>query len=153
MYPLRVEPASHIPSHPSRSLWAAELSSRVTQQPPASYFTYGSVYVSVLLSLYPTLSFPCCVHKSLSSFQVCNTVLLNLVPMLYTHYVPVTYLFYDWKFVPFGHLHPFPPPPSPHIWQPQSVLCYLWSPFFRGGVRIPCEIKWCLSFSFWLNFI
>ena len=111
------------PSHPSWSLRSAELSSRVTQQPPASCFTYGSVYMSVPLSLYPTLSFPCWVHKSLSSFQVCNTVLLTLVPMPYTHYVSVTYLFYDWKFVPFGYLHPFPPLPSPHIWQPQSVLC------------------------------
>ena len=110
------------PSHPSWSLRSAELSSRVTQQPPASCFTYGSVYMSVPLSLYPTLSFPCWVHKSLSSFQVCNTVLLTIVIMLYL-ISPWLILYLE---VCTFWLSSFLPPT--HFWQPPicsfcSLLC------------------------------
>ena len=36
----------------------------IQQLPPAFYFTYVNVYVSMLLSICPTLSFSCCIHKS-----------------------------------------------------------------------------------------
>lgn len=40
----------------------------------------------------------------LSNYQTCNTVLLTIH---YTvHYIPMIYVFYIWKVVPFDHLHP-----------------------------------------------
>ena len=39
------------------------------QQLPASCFIPGNVYVSMLLSIPPTFSFPCCIYKSV--FYVC----------------------------------------------------------------------------------
>ena len=32
------------------------------------------------------------------------------------HEISSTYLSYNWKFVPFGHLFPSPPPPISHLW-------------------------------------
>ena len=49
-------------------------------------------------------------------FQICNTVLLTVGPMLYINYIPRTYLFYNRKFVPFDHLCLLP---ATH----QRVLC------------------------------
>ena len=53
---------------------------------------------------------------SLSDFQIYNTVLLTVVTMLYI-YIPRGYLSYDWKLLPFDHLHPFPSPLTPCLWQ------------------------------------
>ena len=39
------------------------------------------------------------------------------------HYIPRTYLFYNWKFIPFDPLHPFCPPPPPTSGNYQAVLC------------------------------
>ena len=46
---------------------------------------------------------------SLRNFQICNTVLLTIVILLYI-------TSYNWKFVPFDNLHSFCPVPSPCIW-------------------------------------
>ena len=35
----------------------------------------------------------------------------------------MTYLFYNWKFAPFDHLHPFRVPPIPISGNQPSVLC------------------------------
>ena len=48
---------------------------------------------------------------SLSNFQICNTVVLMVVTMLYVHYISRKFSSYKWKFVPFDH--PFPPPSCP----------------------------------------
>ena len=32
------------------------------------------------------------------------------------HYIPSTYLSYNWKSVPFDNLCPIPPPPTLHLW-------------------------------------
>ena len=34
------------------------------------------------------------------------------------HYIPMTYSFYNWKFVPFDSFRLFWPPLIPHLWQP-----------------------------------
>ena len=65
---------------------------------------------------------------SLSNFQICNTVLLTTVTVLYI--TSLWHLFYNWKFVPFDLLHLFHPPPASG--DHQSVLCLL-SLFFLGG--------------------
>ena len=43
--------------------------------PAAIYFIYGKVHVSLLLSIHATLSFLCCVHKSV--FYVCGSSTFN----------------------------------------------------------------------------
>ena len=47
---------------------------------------------------------------SLSNFQVSSTALLTTVTLLYIKSPELTH---NWKFVPFAHLHPFPPQPIP----------------------------------------
>ena len=52
---------------------------------------------------------------SLLIFQICSTVLLTVVLITVVnavHYIPGTYLFYNWKLVPFDSLHPLHPYPS-----------------------------------------
>lgn len=64
---------------------------------------------------------------SLSNFQIYNTILLTIVTLLY---IPVTYWFYNWKFVLFNYLCPFClflPPTSDKY---QTILCYVWLHFF-----------------------
>ena len=51
------------PPHLSRLTRTKGRAPRVTEQIPTSCFTYGSVYVSKLLSIHPTPSCPHCVHK------------------------------------------------------------------------------------------
>ena len=65
IHPLPLEPTFHpIPSHPSRLSQSPRLELPVSHSkfPLALYFTYGSVYVS-MLSIPPTLSFFHSVHK------------------------------------------------------------------------------------------
>ena len=38
------------------------------------------------------------------------------------HPIPSTYLSYNWKFVPFDHLHPIPPPPNSGNHKPDLFL-------------------------------
>ena len=63
---------------------------------------------------------------SLSNFQIYNTVLLTIVTNA-VHYIPMTYLFYNWKFVSFDHFthfaHQHPPPLAT-----TNLFCslYLW---------------------------
>ena len=46
------------------------------------------------------------------------------------HYVPSTYLSYDWKFVPFDHLHSVPPPPTPQLLETTNLISSSMSFFF-----------------------
>ena len=53
--------------------------------------------------------------SSLLIVQICNTVLLTVVLITVVnavHYIPGTYLFSNWKLVPFGSLHQLRPHPS-----------------------------------------
>lgn len=43
---------------------------------------------------------------SLRKFQICDTLLLTVAPV---HYIPMTSLFYNWKYVLCHPLHPFHP--------------------------------------------
>ena len=43
---------------------------------------------------------------SLLNFQICNTGIIDYSHDA-VHYIPMAYLFYNWKFVPFDSLHPF----------------------------------------------
>ena len=54
------------PSHPSRLSHSTgfELPASYSKSPLVIYFTYGDVYVPMLLSICPSLSSPHCVHKS-----------------------------------------------------------------------------------------
>ena len=60
------------PSHPSRLSQSTVLSPLSNQQLPTICFTYGNVFVSVLLSIPPALSFPHCVH--LCVLYVCVSI-------------------------------------------------------------------------------
>ena len=80
--------------------------------------------------------------QDLLSQQLSNTVLLTIVAMLS---MLMTSFFYNWKFVLFGHHHPFSPLHN------QSVLC-IGEPvffFFLINFKSPhiSEIIWYLSFS------
>ena len=57
---------SPTPSDPSRLSRAQDLSSLhyTVNFYWLSNFIYGNVYISMLVSIHPTLSFPTCVHKS-----------------------------------------------------------------------------------------
>ena len=66
--PRPLEPPSHLPSHPTTLCChrAPDLSSlRPTANSHWLAILHMVVYVSMLLSVHPTLSFPRCVHKSL----------------------------------------------------------------------------------------
>ena len=61
IYPLPLKIPSHPPPHPSRSAQRrAELTVLYRSFPLALYFTRGSVCMSVLLSVRPTLTLPLC---------------------------------------------------------------------------------------------
>ena len=45
------------------------------------------------------------------------------------HYIPMAYLFYNWRFVPFDSFAHFNPYSFPASGKYQSVLLYLWAPF------------------------
>ena len=51
---------------------------------------------------------------SLNNFYVTYMSINYIYPVV--HYIPCTYLSYNWKFVPFDHLHLIPPPSTPHLW-------------------------------------
>ena len=75
IYPLPFEPPFHPLSHPSRSPQSTKMSSLRCNSnfPLAICFTHYNVYMSVLLSIRPTLfSPPHCVHKSF--LYVCVSV-------------------------------------------------------------------------------
>ena len=86
---------------------------------------------------------------SLSNFQKCNTVLLTIVTMLYIETLPMTYLFYNCKFVPFDLLCPSGPPPHLHLWQPICSL-YLWVCFFFLFLRFHKWYHIVFIFFVWL---
>ena len=73
-----------------------------------------------------------------SSFQICNTVLPTTVVMLHAHSQDL--FFCNWRFVPFDHLHPFYPSPTPHLWQTPICSLYLWTCFLFVFVDFTC--KW-----------
>ena len=52
--------------------------------------------------------------------------------MLYVHYMPRIYLFYNWKFVPFDHLHPFNPSTTPIVF----VFVFVFSFFFSWEKKV-----------------
>ena len=68
----------HLPSHPTplgiTEHWV-ELPAAYSKFPLATYFTYGNVYVSMLLSQFLPLSPPLCVHKSILYFCISITAL------------------------------------------------------------------------------
>ena len=68
----------------------------------------------------------------------------------------MTYLFYNWKFIPFDPFHPLCLPPTPGLWQPICSLC-LWDWGFCLFLVLflflfphVSESIWYLSFSVWL---
>ena len=69
------------------------------------------------------------------------------------HCIPIIYLFYNWTFVPFESLHPFPPLPTLHLWQPPVCSLYLSLGFILFYFQMPhmSEIIQYLSFSIWLT--
>lgn len=79
----------------------------------------------------------------LSNFQIYNNTVLLIYSPCFTLY-PQN-LFYNRKFVPFDHLHPFHPPLSPCLWEPPSVSMGLF--FYVPRVS---KMIWYLSFSVWL---
>ena len=84
-------------------------------------------------------------NYSLSDFQIPNTLLLTSHQIV--HYIPVAYLFYNWKFVLFDPFHLFCPPPNPCILQtPIRSLCELGFYFIFLVLHVS-EIIWYLSFS------
>ena len=44
--------------------------------------------------------------------------------------IPMTYLIYNWKFVPLTHPHPFSPPSIPCLWEPPVCSLHLWALLF-----------------------
>ena len=59
------------------------------------------------------------------------------------NYIPMTYLFYNWKSVPFDLLHPFLTPPTLRLWQPPICSLYVRVHFEEEG----CLLAWfCLWF-------
>ena len=75
---------------------------------------------------------------------------------LCVHYIPLTYLFYSWKFVPLNPLRLFPLSPHTPSWQPPVCSLYLWVCFcFILFVPLFCFLdstyKWNMVFVFlWL---
>lgn len=63
---------------------------------------------------------------SLRNLQMYNAILLIIVLMLY-----MTYLSYNWMFVPSDHHHPFPFPLPLTSGNPPSVLCFCEFGIFR----------------------
>ena len=57
---------------------------------------------------------------SLSNLQICNTALNSRHAV---HYTSVTYLLYNWKFVPCESFHLFHLLPTPHLKNHNSSLC------------------------------
>ena len=74
--------------------------------------------------------------------------------------IPMIYLFFNWKFVPFDPLHPSCQPFTPYLWQSPICSLYLWPLLFMSILFLfvclfsysPCidDIIRCLSFSAWL---
>ena len=71
------------------------------------------------------------------TFEICS--LSNFSNMQYSivyynhhavYYILMTYLFYNWKFVPFDVLHSLLPPPPSASGNHPSVLNYPWACFF-----------------------
>ena len=61
---LNLPPTSH-PTFTPLGCHRAQIWAPVSKlQILTTYFTYDNIYVSMLLSFHPTLSFPCCVHKT-----------------------------------------------------------------------------------------
>ena len=69
--PLGLPP--HLPPHPSRLSQSTrfEIPVLYSELPLVIYFAYGNTFVSLRLSVCPTISFPLCVFKS---FSVCISV-------------------------------------------------------------------------------
>ena len=64
-------------------------------------------------------------------------------------YIPMIYLFYNWKLVPFDLLHPFCLPTfHPYPWQPPICSLYLWTCFFLLDYTYR-EDHMCLSLFVW----
>ena len=70
------------------------------------------------------------------------------------HYIPMTYLFYNWKLVCFDPLCQFHPLPIPlPLWQTPFCSLYLWFLFCfvcSFVVFLDSTYKWNLFFSVWL---
>ena len=82
------------------------------------------------------------------TFEICS--LSNFSNMQYSivyynhhavYYILMTYLFYNWKFVPFDVLHSLLPPPPSASGNHPSVLNYPWACFFF--------VLFCFRFCKW----
>ena len=166
------------PSHPSRLSREIGLSSLIIQQIPTSYyFTYGKVYVSVLLSQFippapsPTMSpslfsmFASLLEVSVaqSCLTLCNPLDYNLQGSSVHGIFQARIL--EWIAIPFSRGSSRPRDWTSMsciagrfftIWATRKPLClYCWPtnrfiiPFFLYSIYI--IITWCLFFSFWLT--
>ena len=82
--PRPLKPSSHLPSHPTTLCChrAPDLSSlRPTANSHWLAILHRVVYVSMLLSVHPTLSFPRCVHKSVP--YVCISIAVLQIDSVY----------------------------------------------------------------------
>lgn len=71
----------------------------------------------------------------LSNFQICNTLLLTIVTMLY---ITSPWLIYNWKLFPFNSLHPFQP------LSPSLAITNL----FIMSTSLDCFALFCFDFFF-----
>ena len=63
------------------------------------------------------------------------------------HYNPMTYIFYNWRFVPFEFHYPFRPTPNPDLGNKQAILVLYGLDFLFVFQFHICEIIQYLSFS------
>ena len=80
----------------------------------------------------------------LSNFQICNTILLTIVTMLYITF-PSLYLFYNWKFIHFDPLYPFCSPPHSSLLSPFFLPSFFLS--FSLLLFSLCSSAWKISLN------
>ena len=87
---------------------------------------------------------------SLNNFQIYNIINHSYHAI---HYITRCSLFYNWKFVPFDHLHSFCPHLNPYcLWQSPICFLFIWIFVFFQIPHIS-EIIQYLSFSVWLTLL
>ena len=71
-----------------------------------------------------------------STLEICNSVLLTIVSMLYTTFQ--SQLLYSWQVIPFDPLHPFASP----LLASTSHFLYLWAFFVYLFILLDSAYKW-----------
>ena len=102
----------------------------------------------------------------MSSYNLSPYKVITIIEyILYkVHYITVTYLFYNWKFLPLNTLHLFHANPhNPFFWQQPLCSLYLWGSFCfvvsSFVFYLDCMYKWdhmvfvivCLSYFIYHN--